>query len=1271
MDNGHPRPSVSILPPDISVSLTDEPGPIDPPAPTSLLQVHRKRSKSLIDDERPSSPKGHPERNRLSLLIPDGVRTPTQNGRRASERRASKVERRAQSPTPANHAGFQHMIPDITVRRFREPKIKDNRCPIDVFVIYMCGNQKKDEDWNISVFLEKKDKKEKTVVGEPQARVKDASGLLTVPKEETSKGHTKRPSIKRSRSQTSGVMCWLEDPDMLPKALPTARITGFGLDINKCIANNAPIHLKHAATNILAQLLEARSQQRKDPIVFIGHGYGNVVIEQILFGDLLETVDKNSRTHIVEATAAVTMFAPPLENFDDLVNWTASTFDISRKSTRVFEARKDNNHIPKVIWQRFFHGVEKHNIPSLGYIDKTQESKDTKLAEHAPYRLDRTWMSELEVDDVARFSGPQDNRFRNISKAISESLVLHQLLSAAETRDESSMGDLIKASDDLNFENRKSQTILHIAAERGHTRLMQHLVNSGKVDLDRQDESGNTTLHIAVDPRYPNDPVMVHCLLKAGAKLGVKNKRGKSAQDIALHDTSVFPGIKDLIERPPLVEGPSGPRRLVRGNPANEKARSACHLTGMSVREIFPAEGDKPDTHLPVYKTVHDLIYTNDKINDWFRSARDKKSAKALCQWYHIPMNNMAWVHDLFAKLELPHWPWPKPHKRSKIFHGRYMNPEATRLPGLQRASGTNSNDNWVLFMPYVSYESSIRQRSLAEIADRIGPSPTKMFLLPNLPFNRPRLKPPRRSTNDIRTHLIPDQDHEALAIRGYLNDQNHNENQHLTLHPRRTLDQSYYYMLKDTSYRDRTQVVSRWAKSEWPDQQDHNLLMVDQLWLWFVKGKDGQPDTIITSFPSRKGAIFPQSSREADDIESTVLNDDNRLSIEDSTDLVSRILSVCCNSFDRHQHLDPINFLQFFESAIGRAEEEETRLFRRFRRRAKMLHALHEMHRTYSKHRSMLLKKLLDILKESKLLKEIKDILDEIKMIKAVINDQTKVVKTLQKIVADRRSITRGSIGSSYVFEVDKFSEVVNLLEETKESFDLMESHAKEVEKGLEHLLDLKQKQANLWEARSSREGAEHAARQGSTILVFTVVTIIFLPLSFMASFFALGISIFPKTEGENNFPLGWVSALLFGISFAFSIPFVILAFNIEKFSVTWTRLKHTTNKLTAFLFLKPLRESRRIRSKRIRETGSKWYKEWVSWIAKHDLPFKPDEEMDKRLKAEMEGEKMAADPPNPEWVYYSDSSSGGEEETDDEEYALVMRQRRRQSDLLTWMKG
>lgn len=126
--------------------------------------------------------------------------------------------------------------------------------------------------------------------------------------------------------------------------------------------------------------------------------------------------------------------------------------------------------------------------------------------------------------------------------------------------------------------------------------------------------------------------------------------------------------------------------------------------------------------------------------------------------------------------------------------------------------------------------------------------------------------------------------------------------------------------MLKDTSYRDRTQVVSRWAKSEWQDPPDHNILMVDQLWLWFIKGEGGKPDTIITSFPSREGSAFPQSTREADDLQRTVLGPTNRRSISESADLVSRILSVCSNAFDRHQHLESINFLQFFESAIGRA---------------------------------------------------------------------------------------------------------------------------------------------------------------------------------------------------------------------------------------------------------------------------------------------------------------------------------------------------------------
>jgi hypothetical protein len=44
-----------------------------------------------------------------------------------------------------------------------------------------------------------------------------------------------------------------------------------------------------------------------------------------------------------------------------------------------------------------------------------------------------------------------------------------------------------------------------------------------------------------------------------------------------------------------------------------------------------------------------------------------------------------------------------------------------------------------------------------------------------------------------------------------------------------------------------------------------------------------------------------------------------------------------------------------------------------------------------------------------------------------------------------------------------------------------------------INHLVDLKQKQANIDEAISARLQAEDTARQGTVILVFTIVTIVF----------------------------------------------------------------------------------------------------------------------------------------------------------------------------------
>jgi hypothetical protein len=93
-------------------------------------------------------------------------------------------------------------------------------------------------------------------------------------------------------------------------------------------------------------------------------------------------------------------------------------------------------------------------------------------------------------------------------------------------------------------------------------------------------------------------------------------------------------------------------------------------------------------------------------------------------------------------------------------------------------------------------------------------------------------------------------------------------------LHPRRTLDQSYYGALKNTQARDRDQVVYRATTPSSHDcarkfckeancrvcQEDirkrPRLIMVDQLWLWVLDEK-----TVITSFPKRWGRNIADSS--------------------------------------------------------------------------------------------------------------------------------------------------------------------------------------------------------------------------------------------------------------------------------------------------------------------------------------------------------------------------------------------------------------------------
>lgn len=164
-------------------------------------------------------------------------------------------------------------------------------------------------------------------------------------------------------------------------------------------------------------------------------------------------------------------------------------------------------------------------------------------------------------------------------------------------------------------------------------------------------------------------------------------------------------------------------------------------------------------------------------------------------------------------------------------------------------------------------------------------------------------------------------------------------------LHPRRTLDQAYYWTLKSTRSRDRDQVVYRATtansesfhrynpkKGQFEDHEhmkkDNNgcrdctdkikkvsrVIMVDQLWMWILDAK-----TIITCFPKRYGANKNDASGVHKSIRARVAEGRHQ-QIKSVFDLALVILEECSNTFfdqSRTSDKQP-QVLDAFSEAIG-----------------------------------------------------------------------------------------------------------------------------------------------------------------------------------------------------------------------------------------------------------------------------------------------------------------------------------------------------------------
>ncbi|KAK3986005.1 hypothetical protein QBC44DRAFT_297910 [Cladorrhinum sp. PSN332] len=155
-------------------------------------------------------------------------------------------------------------------------------------------------------------------------------------------------------------------------------------------------------------------------------------------------------------------------------------------------------------------------------------------------------------------------------------------------------------------------------------------------------------------------------------------------------------------------------------------------------------------------------------------------------------------------------------------------------------------------------------------------------------------------------------------------------------------------------------------------------------------------------------------------------------------------------------------------------------------------------------------------------------------------------------------------------------------------DEIEWMTQRASDTIRSLDALVDLKQKQSNVLEARSARtqaelslkatkaaqiqaaqsleltritnlqaersleltlasqEQAKATAKQSKILMTFTIVTIVFLPLGFMASFFTIELAEFKRNK-DDKMSLGYVSGILFPISMTASALLIAIAFHAK----------------------------------------------------------------------------------------------------------------------------
>ncbi|KAI6784937.1 Protein SERAC1-like protein [Emericellopsis cladophorae] len=570
--------------------------------------------------------------------------------------------------------------------------------------------------------------------------------------------------------------------------------------------------------------------------------------------------------------------------------------------------------------------------------------------------------------------------------------------------------------------------------------------------------------------------------------------------------------------------------------------------------------------------------------------------------WIHVPYNNPTWVKNIIETLQVSYkrnysalysndfWASKHTKGRHSQHYAYFAKPgcyytaprNSSRRPSISPLPASPSMEDAIslcLFLPYLhfdSYKRLIHRRSL---------------ILQRLTRGRARPVPDSVAKLDSL---------EEQVVWEFLG---HDP----PINCRRTLDQFGYPSLRDTRGRDDDQMLYKLTKERenrygehqrdlyaqslnsrsasygshrsWRERlaglddlqaeqepednliRNGNVLMVDQLWLWVMHSH-----TLLSFFPKRESDPIEGPLYQQADLRDSIFNEVNvdlTRQCENALDLAAlSALHAVSVLLDRASHPD-LEIFRIFEEAISVLTEKLTNSLKAFRlegfrdkasayepveNKERSIRARHkeEGHRAERENRD-----------NTSALLELRDLEDELLVLLQLFDRQYAVLSSMLTAYDSPALRDKTARGRGFI------AEAIRRVGEYRHRADEMIVRVRATRDDYDKLLQMVQRQAQVDEVRLSRLHADLASAQSRSVMIFTVFTVIFLPLTFFTGLFGMN-----TREWEAETPtLGFIGYVSLPASFVLILVSFMTAFSthtrkviqaIQSWVYYWLRAAH-----------------------------------------------------------------------------------------------------------------